>query len=287
MNGDPLIDESKTKFVLDGRAVQVIAETDEGYVVRCIMEDDEGNEYLHTDIDLFDQVFDEPPRYKLDAMVDKLRKEYTDLNRQQWSLKQDIAKLQRDHEQVLEELDQYECLVFLRDYLAGNITHLVCYNEYRPLETLRVNLVQEELKGHYGGFKSITLYGYKRKAGRDVFNNDKVWRVMNYSSDSGSTLIVVAFATSEAEALEAGRAWIAEYMQNNDDLKPTEEAIEVLTRFRYLVPKDWPDRVLKDKATRIKNKMNKKKDEIQELEAELVDLVGDGIWTDSLSVENM
>lgn len=170
---------SERKYLIDGSEVEVRNQIhDCTWLVRNVYNEDDGDEYLG-EARIVYQVFDEPPVKKfadkvkdLQAEIELLLKENNQLIYTNADLRQEMIKLNQEHESRMKVLKSYSGLENLENLLTGKVTHFLTFGEYRYGEELIVDYTDADTISNVRGHSQPILCLYL-----NLRNNTPEWKI--------------------------------------------------------------------------------------------------------------
>lgn len=181
-------------YTVNGQEAIYVADGGDYVIVRPLLEYERPDGeivQLRGELTGVPEVFDKPPRQRLDEEIQRLqalaqaqRKELTEVARQ-------VSEAKKGHEDVLARLKQHDALRRIDDVIAGKVKWAVTVDysgvHVQPIE--KVIASGDRFDYRDGLFKLVSLYGGSK--------GDLGWRVNNYADDSGSSQEVWLFVTEE------------------------------------------------------------------------------------------
>lgn len=217
-----------------GRKVVVVAEIENGVIVRPLLDVSYLDDYSEADtiygaLETVDAVYPEAPREIYDVTLSRLRAEVADLTERRDSLHREKQAAEKVYQLTLAKLKAYPALARVEAILDGKMTHCVVEN----WSGVTVSTIADALKDNDRWEKRpklLTLFG-------DAGSNPQ-WGVNDYRDGSGSNRKIFLFA-SEGEAAEYARGMIATALADRltskwDGSEP--RTIEAAKLFRVPVP---------------------------------------------------
>lgn len=163
----------ETKYLIDGTQVEVLDECAQGWIVRRLLE--YGDEtIIESDSIVVPRVFDSAPTAKLDARIEQLHSQISDLQRQCNHTQTTVTQGLVEYKTVMDKLQVREKLRHLEEFLDRRITH---YVHPRAFGGPRISEVTEEA-APYGGMRLLSLFGQS--------NGDLTWKINSYRDGSGN-----------------------------------------------------------------------------------------------------
>lgn len=217
---------NQKRFLPTGEIVDLISETDSGYVVRrYVAPQDSDSELWGEFVDLVPHIYKELPTYKYSDRILELKSTIQALEKERES----IAKLSRLAQKELSErrdkLVDYPQAQIMMDFLENKITHIAYTDGTYHIETLEDAL--EKDNGFPGNIRLVSLFGGS--------GGDLEWKVNKYSDGSGVWSGFVP-ARSEEEAQEAVRDHIKHALAGEYKSWMADSLIKSATKFGVEIP---------------------------------------------------
>lgn len=256
---------SMIKYLSNGPEVRVIQTLNDGRVlVEPIFENpNDGDEYSGNPFIVNEkEIFDKPPTHKKSEEVIKLNQQIEELNTKLRGLRKEVKDFETTHTERIKCLQQFKGLELLEKFVKGEITHYVEIRSYSNPKIIPFDKTEADYTDGQGvrSLKLLSLFG---KA-----TGDLEWRLSHYSDGSGSYSTVIPCVSLE-EAEQIIRNWIkdtvADNLDTNTNSSPSRKIIELAKEYKYELPTEYIELVVK----REKENYNKK---VQKLEKELADV---------------
>ena len=124
-----------TVYNQHGEQAELVAKSQGEYLVRPILEDDDGHTYTG-DIETWTRVFRKPPKPKLDAETAAAERELAQLREEVKKLRDERYQFDTEERARKERITAHEQLADLDRYLAGEITHYVAKHSYSDIVSI-------------------------------------------------------------------------------------------------------------------------------------------------------
>jgi uncharacterized small protein (DUF1192 family) len=245
------------KFLVDGRAVSLIAQLPDGrYLVDHIYEYEE-DEYCTPDTPfIVEQVFDKPPVAKLNTEIAELQAEIERLEEKRQDLSDAIANAIRSNDVAMKKYCKFAELKELNDFIDGKITHYLITDGYRP------EIVEfRDTKSEYTSSdkKLLTLFGSSKGELR--------WKLNQYSDGSGSNRVVIP-CTSLEDALEKAQQYIDGY--TTDEQKYASMGmVEFAKQYGLRISAEYVDRCKQRTRRDLESRINEAAKRLEDCKKEL------------------
>lgn len=166
------------RYDIRGNAYRVKTTLEDGTVLGCPLYEDSGTgEEMEGDLQVIDvQLFDEPPRQKVEANLADLTAKVSAARAELSRLTQDVREAEKDGKARLAKLAQYDQLKRLEDFLDGKITHYVLVDWYPPKV---ISLVDATCESGDRDLRLLCLYGTPKRT--------LEWKLNRYSDGSGGS----------------------------------------------------------------------------------------------------
>jgi len=180
------------KYLIDGTAVKVVEQCENGFLIHRLYEDGETGELIADEkIRWVEQVFETAPTVKLSDEVLRLSEKVASLHIQVSEQQAAVHEGQTKHRALLAKFQRDEKLRLLEDFLDGKITH---FAHLSPWHNSKIAVREKEKGGYYeDGTKLLVLFGNSK--------GDLNWRINLYKDGSGNYEDVVP-CTSYEQAKE-------------------------------------------------------------------------------------
>lgn len=222
---------------------------------------------------IVDHIFDEPPKEKMmsgiqhlvdktvsiRSEIDHMNDEIKELRNTKFRLNKEVAQMTEQHELKIDELQKYEGLNHLRNFLDKKITHFVVeiykkasVYEFKDFLTLDD---EDDYTKREGGLKLITLYGDSE----GVLS----WNIGRYSSYHHNEKIVHAcLSLEEAEkvALDINTKEI-----NSEGHTPSKYELKEFKKNNCPIPEGYEEEVRKLEKEANNKKIKELQEEIKKL----------------------
>lgn len=182
----------EVKYLLDGDAVQVVATTDAGVIIRRMY--DGGPTGLLGDQEVVNQVFDEPPTAVRSQNIAELEAKLAALRTERDGLREEIRTAKSERDSLVARLKEVPALRRIDDFIAGRFTHYLT-EDGGTFEIIAVADARCEGASSYSReLKLLTLFG--------ATNGDLSWRLNRYKDGSGNgTMVHLCQSEQEAKDL--------------------------------------------------------------------------------------
>ena len=253
------------KYTIDGHEVAVKYELPDGrFVVAFIYEEHYGDESQVVESDhlsVVNDVFNKPPRKKMEEEIRKAKDELDSLRKQtieERSKKHKVTMEIRDAEnkakETLERIKKYRGLENIEDFIDGNITFVLDVEyQWNP----EIFPFEDYIKNSDQGMKLISLYGKS--------NGDLTFKVNEYGDGSGSSRQAFFF-TSLEEAVEKLQAFITEQVSEGNH-RPRQGYVALAKKYNLELPEGYAKTLEDEYEENNKNKIKDLKAELAELES--------------------
>jgi len=203
-------------FTVEGQAVTFIAKVDDGYCVRPVFEDEDGQPYEDGTPIVVRHIYSTPPTERLNQEVLKLNEQIAAKREELAGLQLGIKLTQKSIEQRVASIKRHEGLGLLEDFLEGRITHFVSKNYGPPVIQEFKKALETPDEDRYARVRPLRLLSLFGKT-----NGDLAWGLNRYSDGSGDHSDVypcLSLDDAKAKARELMAAEFKEALEKNRGL---------------------------------------------------------------------
>jgi hypothetical protein len=237
------------KYLSSGERIKEIGILEDGRVVYSpyrITYDYEGNEteFLNEEdvrIAHPESIYDKPPHSVLEESISKLKARRTELQKELSNLNISMSNARSEYTKFLKDLQQYEPLKDIKEFLDGKITHLVIDNGWR-YEIIDVKgAIYDEYfaSSSKGELRLLSLWGSKQREFR--------WRLNQYPDGTGHDVNAIPCLSFE-EAKEKLQQIINKLLRDWTNSSSTREwIVKAAKQYDLSVPQKMIDAYEKEK----------------------------------------
>jgi hypothetical protein len=245
------------KYLPSGMEVEVIAQTDRGFIVAPVFEQGGGEPYVDTnDLRIVPQVVDSPLDYRQHQQIKDLEGRITALRNELLGLEQETMAAKNEKAALLQAVSQNKALRHIADFLAGKITHYVVFGWEGPEIITFKDALCESSDNWSKKPKLLTLFGDSK--------GDLGWNLNRYKDGSGSSYEVIPCLGYE-EAVAEVKEWVAGKLATD----VSGRYMGYADKWGVPVPFEYRKQVLEGRASEFKNAMEQQRRLMEANEAQL------------------
>ena len=242
--------ENPVKYLEDGRQVYIKQQLDDGWFLIEYVSIDENRNFVFTNFDVVQRVFDAAPTQIFDSQITRLKKIVSGLVAEEQELRKKIAGLESEAKERLGKFSKIVELDHIEQVLDGKITHGVLL-EYIP----KIVDITEEKSEFNGRLRMLgMLYSTRKKTWE--------WNLSRYSDGSGEWREIIL-----CKSLEDAKNTLAEYINGLE--KVNENHFKAAEQHGIIIRNELVEAYKAKKHNLIADKVNTLKTALLEAEKEL------------------
>jgi hypothetical protein len=244
------------KYLPSGMEVEVIAQTDRGFVVAPVFEREDGEPFVDTnDLRIVPEVVDSPLDYRQHQQIKDLEDRISSLRTELLGLETEVSDAKKEKADLLQIVSQNKALRHIADFLEGKITHYAVFDWNGP-EIITFKDAQCEGSGWDKSTKLLTLFGNSK--------GDLQWNLNRYKDGSGSGYDVIPCLSCD-DAVAEIKEWVADKLAS----EVRGRYMELADKWGVPVPPEYRKQVLESSVASLKNAAKQQRDLLDKNEAEL------------------
>lgn len=223
----------KTKYLIDGSAVELVETCLNGFLIHRLYEDGETGELIpDVKIRWVEQVFDAAPTVKFSDEVARLCSKVSELQKQVSEQQTAVAEGLARYTETMAKLKQYEQLRLLEDFLDAKITHYVICGCTPKIVPFKHALDEYSPRD---GTKLLVLFGDSK--------GDLQWQISRYRDGSGDYQDVYP-CLSEEQAKDILAKWLEKQFAAG---QWNERYLAAAQKHGLKIPQEWSESVRRQK----------------------------------------